>query len=725
MDSSLTIVLAVVAAYFAISLGLGFWVARRERNLADDYFLAGRKLPWYAISLSMTGSNIGTEHFIGMVGTAYVFGMAPATYEWGNFIPYSVLLWIFLPFFFRKKLFTIPEFLERRYNATTRTTFAWLTMFHMVLGVLVPALYAGGRILYEMSLGKEITDLNWPFFGYVAIISGVTAAYCIYGGLLSVVWTDVLQVAILVLGGLTLVLIGLHEAGGIAAVVEANKQAGPERLSLILGADHPISPWTGVATFWFTLSLWYVGTNQFYIQRCLGARSEWDAKMGVIGCGMLKVFLPLIIVFPGMIAFAQFGPDTLRADHVYVEMVNRFLSADGVLGPLGPYAQGLLLAALVAAIMSTVSSVLNSTSTIWSMDVYQRMINSAASEGELVRVGRWATLITIVVGTALAPLLLYWGEGIFVFIQDIAALMAPPIAVVFLAAFLWRRAHGRAATVTLVFGIVAGALLWLGTSLLWIAPSVDFADLLVQQRLAETEDKVLKQHLAEDTELAARRAAILDLLAADTAVQDRLADVPEVRERLVAIMQSLTTDPGMRQQIAENADVRRQLAAEPEVRERLAADAGFREYLAGAAELSRRLFSEQSVQEHLAEDADVLKRLLADAAVANHLAEQRLAGWLPPLGEESVSTTVAVIGRMKPLLNRAAITWGLCVVVMIGATLFLRQDPGERYDPDAIWNLRWARLPQHERVLNAGPRNLLLWWLVMVAASGSLFAIFR
>ncbi|MHC4176194.1 MAG: sodium:solute symporter family transporter, partial [Planctomycetota bacterium] len=190
-------ILSVVAVYFVITLGLGFWVARNERNVADDYFLAGRKLPWYAVSMSMTGSNIGTEHFMGMVGTAYAFGLAPATFEWGNFIPYSVLIWIFLPFFFRKRLYTIPEFLERRYNHSTRSVFACLTLIHMVLVVLVPALYAGGRILYEMGLGTTITEFNWGFMGCILIISAVTAAYCIYGGLLSVVWTDVLQVAIL------------------------------------------------------------------------------------------------------------------------------------------------------------------------------------------------------------------------------------------------------------------------------------------------------------------------------------------------------------------------------------------------------------------------------------------------------------------------------------------------------------------------------------------------
>ena len=536
-------ILTITIIYFAITLSIGFWVARREKKKADDYFLAGRKLPWYAVSLSMTGSNIGTEHFIGMVGTAYAFGLAPATFEWGNFIPYTVLIWIFLPFFYRKKLYTIPEFLERRFNPSTRSVFAFFSLFHMVFVVLAPALYVGGRIVYEMALQKPVTEFSWPYMGCVLIISGVTAAYCIYGGLKSVVWTDVLQVVVLVGGGLLLLLVGAGRAGGLQEVIRTNLDASPDRFSLILPADHTVSPWTGVATFWFTLSMWYVGTNQFYIQRCLGARSEWDAKMGVIGCGMIKVFLPLIIVFPGLVAFAMFGPG-IAEDAVYVKMINTLLP---------PAGQGLLLAALIAAIMSTVSSVLNSSSTIWSVDVYKRLLRRDAADRDMVRVGRLSTLVVILVGTAFAPFLLRWEGGIFIYIQDMAAFLAPPITVIFLAAFLWPRAHGRAACFTLLFGIVSGVAL----------------------------------------------------------------------------------------------------------------------------------------------------KIIAES-----------------VGENGIET-------LKPLLNRAAANWFLCLVALVVATWLMPRNRAESFDRDAIWNRRWARLPEGERDLNRGGRNLLLWWAVMVGASASLFMIFR
>jgi SSS family solute:Na+ symporter len=289
--------------------------------------------------------------------------------------------------------------------------------------------------------------------------------------------------------------------------------------------------------------MWYIGTNQFYIQRCLGAKSEWDAKMGVIGCGTLKLLMPFIVVFPGMVAFAKFGPG-IAEDAVYVKMINTFLP---------PIGKGILLAALIAAIMSTVSSVLNSASTIWSMDVHKRILHRAASEEELVKVGRWSTFVIIVIGTVFAPMLLWWKGGIFIYIQDMAAFIAPPISVIFLAGFLWRRAHGRAATFTLVFGIASGLIL-----------------------------KILG------------------------------------------------------------------------------------------------------------------------------------VTW----GKDGIST-------LQPLLNRAAASWFLCLAALIVTSFVIPRNPKESYDSDVIWNTKWARLPESEKPLNRGWRNLLFWWIVMVALSASLFIVYR
>ncbi len=532
-------------------MDVGLWVARREKNNTEDYFLAGRKIPWYAVAMSMTGSNIGTEHFIGFVGAAYIFGIAPAVWEWGNFISYSVLIWIFLPFYFRKKLYTISQFLEQRYSPVTRGIFAAAQLLMMVLGVLVPALYLGARILYEMVLHRQIESVNWLFMGCVLAIAGVTATYCIYGGLLSVVWTDVLQVAVLITGAVIVLVIGVHHAGGIKSIIAANLAADPARLNLIHNATHKLAPWPGIIGYLLSTSLCYVGTNQFYLQRCLGAKNEWHAKMGVVGCGFIKLLIPVLVVFPGLIAFARFGPG-LDSDGIYLKMIDEMLPAAG---------QGILLAALIAAMMSTVSSVLNSASTIWTVDVHKRLLRPAASEQEMVRIGKWATFITIILGTILAPVLLRYEGGIFVYIQSLGAHFAPPISVIFLAAFLWRKAHGRAATFTLIFGIAFG-----------------FA---------------------------------LELF---------LRTVQAEKTTLIKLEQ---------------------------------------------------------------------------------------------------------IAWMEPFMTRAGISWVVSVLALVLSTWLIRPDRNETYDPDCIWNRRWARLPEGLRHLNKGARNLMFWWIVMLCLSIAIFVYFR
>ncbi|MHC4621689.1 MAG: sodium:solute symporter family transporter [Planctomycetota bacterium] len=459
-------------------------------------------------------------------------------------------MWIFLPFYFRKKLYTISQFLEQRYSSVTRGIFAAAQLLMMVLGVLVPALYLGGRILYEMVLHRSVEYIDWLFMGCVVTIAGVTAAYCIYGGLLSVVWTDVLQVAILITGGLLVLVIGVHHAGGVKQIVAANLAAGPARLRMVHGLTHELAPWPGVLAYWMTTSMCYVGTNQFYLQRCLGAKSEWDAKMGVIGCGFLKLLVPVIVVFPGLVAFTLFGP-ALDRDGVYLRMIDELLPSAG---------KGVLLAALIAAMMSTVSSVLNSAATIWTVDVHKRALRPRAGEQEMVKVGKWATFIIIVLATAVAPLLLKYKGGIFVYVQNLGSHFAAPIAVIFLAAFLWRKAHGRAATFTLIFGIAFG-----------------FA---------------LK-------------------------------------------------------------------------------------------------FFVEFVQ----------------------------AGRLPLIEPGRVEW-------MSPFMTRAGISWVVSLIALIVSTYLIRPNPGEACDHEAIWNPRWARLPEAERPMNAGWKNLLFWWIVMVAVSIAIFVFF-
>ena len=228
---------------------------------------------------------------------------------------------------------------------------------------------------------------------------------------------------------------------------------------MLLPAGDKHLPWTGVLMYWFTLALGYAGATQLSVQRCLGARSEWDAKMGVVGAGLLQMLLPAVLVLPGVVAFALLGPaqHALTPDRTYFRLIDAVFSSEGIWGPL---ARGVAVSVVVAAAMSVVGAVLNAASTLWSIDIAQDMLLRTASEADLIRRGRRSSLAALLIGVAAAPLLLWWKQGILVYIEEVAAVATPPLAVVLLAAFFWPRVHGRAATWTLLLGIAAGGLLW-------------------------------------------------------------------------------------------------------------------------------------------------------------------------------------------------------------------------------------------------------------------------
>lgn len=447
------ITVLIFAGYFVVVLLIGLLAGKKPQNTAEDYFLAGRKLPWYAVGLSMVGSNISTEHFIGMAGAAYLYGVAPANWEFIAFLPLSILIFFFLPYYFRAKLFTIPQYLEQRYNATTRTLFAGLTGIHLTLVLLAGALYAGGLIFQEIFFAGDIAftengEISRSLVIGIVIIALTTGIYSVYGGLTSVVWTDVFQVVLLLISGIVVVVIASDKAGGLAAIWQANT-IDPERLHLIKPATDSFAPWTGIVTLWFTLGIWYNCTNQFYIQRCFGAKDEWHARMGILLAAFVKMFIPLLVVLPGLIAFSMYG-EGVREDKIFMRLVDDFLPTVLV---------SIVLTGMAAAIMSTVSSVLNSASTIFTIDIYERFVNRSPSQQQLVKVGRQATVVILVLGTLWAPFILLFGQGLFVYLQEMAGFFAPPIAVLFVMAALWRRANALAANVTLIVGFAFGVAL--------------------------------------------------------------------------------------------------------------------------------------------------------------------------------------------------------------------------------------------------------------------------
>jgi len=463
--------IAVFVSYFVLLIGIGLFVGRKGTSTSTDYFLAGRSLPWYVVGSSFIGSNISTEHFIGMVGAAYLYGVCVAQWEWGNIFSFSVLIWIFIPFLLASRVFTAPEFLERRYNATCRLLFALFTITANITAFLAAVLYAAALGLQQI--------FGWHVWTGVVVVAASAGSYAIYGGLRSVAWTDLFQTIVMILGGILVTVLGLQALGagdgllaGWNTMVDRNlgdgaawktaisemgqKILGTEgtyrRLSVFQPMTHPLVPWVTIFTSWLSISIWYNCMNQFMVQRVLAAKDAWHARMGIVFAMAIKVFLPFVIVLPGLIYFAM-APgisDQTEIDQTYAVLV-KMLVHTGLIG--------LILAALFGAIQSTIDSVLNSTSTIITLDLYKKFINPDAREGSLAKMGKWISAFVLILAALIAPFIEKLGQGVFVYVQNMYAHFAPPFAAIFVVGILWKRATGTAAVVTIVIGMTSSLVL--------------------------------------------------------------------------------------------------------------------------------------------------------------------------------------------------------------------------------------------------------------------------
>jgi SSS family solute:Na+ symporter len=473
-------------AYFVVLSLIGYIAGHRKHTESDDYFLASRSLPWYVVGCSFIASNISAEHFIGMIGAAFVFGICAAMFEWGNVLTFTILIWFFIPFLLASRVFTTPEFMERRFNLTIRQFFAIVTVITNVVAFLAAVLYGGGLALQKL--------FGWDLWIAIVVVGVAAGVWAIYGGLKSVAWMDVFTVVVMIGGGLLVTLLGLASLSESGSVVDgfrimlernaagsglyadlaarhASQMApgaiGYNRLSVIQPSTHALVPWTGLIFIVFTVSIWYNVINQFMIQRVLGAKDMYHARMGIVLAGYMKVVLPLIVVIPGLILFARhpqimnlpYADVKPEADKGYVHMLQTVI-------PIG--LRGLFLAALFGAIQSTVQAVLNSTSTVFTMDVYKRVIHPTASERHLVRMGRVSAVLILVVAICLARGIELLGSGLFEYIQTLYAFFAPPFGAIFLLGILFRRINGPGATAA-VFG---GFALSIAIKLyVWLVPS--------------------------------------------------------------------------------------------------------------------------------------------------------------------------------------------------------------------------------------------------------------
>lgn len=431
-----TIDTIIFVCYCLLIIGIGLWVSREkkghEKN-SSDYFLASKSLPWWAIGTSLIASNISAEQFIGMSGSGFAIGLGIATYEWMAAITLLIVAKFFLPVFLEKGIYTMPQFLEMRFDSRVRTSLALFWILVYIFVNLTSVLYLGALAL-ETIMG---IDLLYGIIGLAAF----SAAYTIYGGLKAVAWTDVIQVIFLVGGGLLTTYLALEAVGrgeGVIAGFGNLLEEAPGKFDMILSPEHPAYEYLpGISVLiggMWVANLSYWGFNQYIIQRALAAQSLQEAQRGLAFAGFLKILMPLIVVIPGIAAFVL-DADIQRSDEAYPWLLNTFVFTG---------AKGLAFAALIAAVVSSLSSMTNSTSTIFTMDIYRSFLNKGASERKLVATGRIVSAIALFIAVLVAPQLASLDQA-FQFIQEFTGFISPGIVAIFVLGLFWRKATANGA----------------------------------------------------------------------------------------------------------------------------------------------------------------------------------------------------------------------------------------------------------------------------------------
>ncbi len=437
----------VLGLYFAILVGVAVWVALQRNKNTEDYFLAGRNVGWFVIGASIFASNIGSEHVVGLAGTGFSSGTPLAHYELHAWIV-LLLGWLFLPFYIRSGAFTMPEFLEKRFDSRSRWFLSVFSLFAYVLTKVSVTIYAGGIVVSEL--------LNLDFWvGAIGIVV-FTGIYTIIGGLKAVVYTETLQTIVLILGSVIITFLGFQEVGGWDELTKTVTEVSPDHFNMWRPWDDPDFPWAGLLFGGTIVGIWYWCTDQYIVQRTLAANNITVGRRGAIFGAYLKLLPILIFLVPGIIAYALtiqnpeiysvIDPETgvERADRAFPMLVTTLL-------PVG--LKGLVAGGLMAALMSSLASVFNSCSTIFTIDIYKQ-ISPEKSEQFLVNVGKIATVVIVVLGIAWIPIMEKIGGGVmYQYLQNVQAYIAPPVTTVFLLGIIWKRVNAQAAIVTLFSGL--------------------------------------------------------------------------------------------------------------------------------------------------------------------------------------------------------------------------------------------------------------------------------
>ena len=431
----------VLSIYFLALIAVAVWVVLQKNKNTEDYFLAGRNVGWFVIGASIFASNIGSEHVVGLAGTGFESGTPMAHYELHAWIV-LLLGWLFLPFYIRSGAFTMPEFLEKRFDSRSRWFLSLFSLLAYVLTKVSVTIYAGGIVVSEL--------LGIPFwYGAIGVVL-FTGIYTVIGGMKAVIYTETLQTIVLILGSIVITYLGLQEVGGWNQLQDTVRAVSPDHFNMWRPMSDPDFPWTGLLIGGTIVGIWYWCTDQYIVQRTLAAHNIKIGRRGAIFGAYLKLLPILIFLIPGIIAFALSiqDPEVFsieKADRAFPMLVKTLL-------PVG--LKGLVAGGLMAALMSSLASVFNSCSTIFTIDIYKKL-NPKKSERDLLTTGKIATTFIVILGIVWIPIMERIGGGVmYQYLQNVQSYIAPPVTAVFLLGIIWKRVNAQAAISTLIAGLI-------------------------------------------------------------------------------------------------------------------------------------------------------------------------------------------------------------------------------------------------------------------------------
>lgn len=433
----------VLAIFFLAMIGIIAYVMMQKDKDTEDYFLAGKNAGWLSIGSSIFASNIGSEHLVGLAGVGFISGMAMAHWEIQAWVV-LLLGWVFVPFYDRIKIFTMPEFLEHRFSAGSRTILSLISLVSYVLTKVAVTVYAGGVVFKEVFGIESIWGIDFFWFSAIGLVL-ITGIYTVLGGMKAVMYTSVLQSPVLLIGSIVILIVGLVKVGGW---VEVQNIAGPN-MHLIRSVHDPEFPWPGVIAASMVIGFWYWCTDQFIVQRVLSGRNQKEARRGAILGGYFKLLPVFIFLIPGMIAFALSQKGLLEvssSDSAFAAMVAQLL-------PSG--FKGVVVCGLLAALMSSLASLFNSSAALFVGDFYKKF-RPQSSEHHLLVVGRIATAAVVVLGVVWIPVMLGLGKVLYDYLQAVQGLLAPAIATVFILGVFWKRTTAKGALWGMITGFAIG-----------------------------------------------------------------------------------------------------------------------------------------------------------------------------------------------------------------------------------------------------------------------------